>query len=93
MRQRRHPEQGYRAAQGVLALQRSGYGASRLELACQRALHFNAVSYPSIRSILEKRLDEQPLPPPAPQQMLLPILHEHIRGPQCYADPQQAIVN
>lgn len=45
-----------RAAQGVLALKKI-YGTKRLEQACQRALHFSAVTQPAIKKILSTGLD------------------------------------
>lgn len=41
-------------------------GAERLEAACARARHFDDVSYATIRGILERELDRQPLPAPLP---------------------------
>lgn len=53
------------------------YPAERIEKACQRALDLGGCSYQSIKSILEKGLDqEQPESIPATQ----PIVHENIRG-------------
>jgi hypothetical protein len=82
MRQRPHPEQGYRACLGIMRLQKR-YPAARLERACVRALHFRACSYKSVVAILRHRLDEEPLPtvvePPRP----LPR-HGNIRGPGYY---------
>jgi transposase len=46
MRDRPHPEQGYRSAMGVLSLARR-YERDRVEGACERALAINAVSYSS----------------------------------------------
>jgi transposase len=80
MRDRPHPEQGYRSAMGVLALARR-YEATRLEGACDRALAINAVSYSSVDSILRTGLDRaRPTPPPpspAPP-------HANIRGGSYY---------
>ncbi len=50
-----------RAAQGIIRLSRR-YGAKRLEAACQRALAFGTPQYRSVKTILEKGLDQ--LPPP-----------------------------
>jgi len=44
MRERPHPEQGYRSAMGIIALARR-YERDRLEAACERALAINATSY------------------------------------------------
>jgi transposase len=56
-----------RAAQGVIGLGKR-YGPCRLEAACQRALAFDNPRYRTVKTILEKGLDQQPLdePPPAP---------------------------
>jgi transposase len=57
MRERPHPEQGYRSAMGVIALARR-YERERLEAACERALSINAVSYSSVSAILKSGLDK-----------------------------------
>jgi hypothetical protein len=49
-----------RAAQGTLSLGRR-YGTRRLESACQRALFFGDIRYQTLKSILAKGLDQQPL--------------------------------
>jgi transposase len=76
MRQRRHPEQAYRACLGVLKLARR-YGKDRLDAACERALHINAHSYSSLQSILKNGLDRQRREP-APDGPA--ITHPNIRG-------------
>ena len=50
-----------RAAQGVVRLGTS-YGAGRLEAACARALAFDSVLYRTVKTILEKGADQEPLP-------------------------------
>jgi transposase len=78
---RPHPEQGFRSCMGILGLEKR-FGAARLEAAALRALEIGARNYPSLKSILEKGLDGQPLrradsdPPP--------IDHGNIRGPGYY---------
>ncbi len=59
MRDRPHPEQGYRAAMGVIGLARR-YDRNRLEAACVRALAINAISYSSVTAILQSGLDRAP---------------------------------
>ena len=59
MRERRHPEQGYRSCMGVLRLAKT-FGRDRLEIACARAIDINARSYSSLHSILKNGLDRQP---------------------------------
>jgi transposase len=80
LRDRPHPEQGFRSCLGILRLGRS-HGAERLEAACDRALQIPARTLTSVRSILLNRLDgRRPVQPPeAP-----PITHANIRGPQFF---------
>lgn len=47
MSDRRHPEQGYRSAMGILSLGR-GYGPARLDAACDRALAIEAIDRKSV---------------------------------------------
>lgn len=76
IRDKPHPEQGYRAALGILSLARR-YEHDRLDAACERALVINALTYTSVRSILQAGLDRghpveevgKPLP-----------VHSNIRG-------------
>ena len=79
---RRHPEQAYRTCLGVLRLGKS-YGNDRLEAACHRAVHVNALSYRSIQSILKTGMDKHPLRSDSPQTTPLP-LHANVRGPTYY---------
>ena len=58
MRDRRHPEQGFRACLGIMRLARP-HGDERLEAACGRALEINARSYASVKSILQNNLERR----------------------------------
>ena len=58
---RKHPELSYRSCLGLLNLAKR-YRLRRLEAACQRALAIGALRQSSVRSILERGLDSQPLP-------------------------------
>ena len=80
LRDRPHPEQGFRSCLGILRLARS-HGAERLDAACDRALAINARTMTSVKSILLNRLDGRRLvqPPEAP-----PITHANIRGPKFF---------
>ena len=78
---RTHPQQGFRAALGILRLAKL-YGNERLDAACKRATAMNAVSYRSVESILKHRLDAIPLPAETPAQ--LPIFHDNVRGPDYF---------
>jgi transposase len=80
MNARQHPEQGYRSCLGILRLAKS-YSPNRLEAACHRAMAIKGCSYKSIRSILEKGLDQQPLPNSTTQP---PVNHANIRGGDYY---------
>jgi transposase len=82
LRSRAHPQQGFRSCLGIMRLGKS-YTDERLEAACRRALHLNATSYKSVKSILDKDLDRLPLPETeaAPQE---PIVHPNIRGAGYY---------
>lgn len=78
---RRHPQQGFRAALGILRLAKH-YGEARLEAACARALAIGAANYRSVESILKHRLDQNALPEAA--SATLPLFHDNIRGPDYY---------
>jgi hypothetical protein len=51
-----------RAAQGVVALAKR-FGPTRLEAACHRALSFDSPLYRTVKTILEKGLDQKPQSP------------------------------
>jgi transposase len=77
LRERTHPEQGFRACVGILRLTKT-YGRERLEAACGRALEIGARSYSSVNSILKNNLDRQRPAMPADGPA---IAHDNIRGP------------
>jgi transposase len=77
LRERTHPEQGFRACVGILRLAKS-YGRDRLEAACNRALEIGARSYSSVNSILKNNLDRKRPETPADGPA---ITHDNIRGP------------
>ena len=79
-----HPEQGYRACLGLLALARR-YGEPRLEAASHLALSLNRPTRASVESILKTGRDQRPTPvgavrADAPE---LPA-HDNVRGPAYY---------
>lgn len=80
---KRHPEQGFKAARGVLRLAKT-HGAARVENAAARARHFTRVSYRDIKSILIQNLDRQ-----ANQAEAItvpePTTHDNLRGADYYA--------
>lgn len=57
LNKRRHPEQGYRAAIGILRLEKH-VGRERLEKAAKRAVQYRNFSYRSVKNILTQRLEE-----------------------------------
>ena len=75
---RRYPQQAYRTCLGILRLGKT-YGNDRLEAACHRALHVNALAYRSIESMLKTGMDKHPLALESTQATL--PLHENVRGP------------
>jgi transposase len=77
---RPHPEQGFRSCLGIIRLGQ-GVGTTRLEAACRRALQGNTPSYTSVKSILEHRLDQQPLQPELPPAS---PKHPNLRGGHYY---------
>jgi transposase len=76
LRERRHPEQGFRACIGILRLVKV-HGRDRLEAACTRALEIGARSYTSVNSILKNNLDRRR---PEPDTDGPAITHPNIRG-------------
>ncbi len=83
MRERRHPQQAYRACLGILRLGKH-YGDARLEAACRRALTLGTHRYRSIASILERRLDEAPTTLELDLDTAAPLEHDNIRGADYY---------
>lgn len=84
LKNRPHPEHGYRACLGLLNLSRR-YSRDRLEQACGRALAIDSASYQSISSILKQGLDQLTLPlaDDEPDLTELPV-HTNVRGPHYY---------
>ncbi|HZU28650.1 MAG TPA: IS21 family transposase [Bryobacteraceae bacterium] len=75
-----HPEMGYRACLGLIRLARK-HSPERMEAAAVRAITTGAIGYRHVKSILENRLDSQPLAPPPPR--ITPD-HENLRGPEYF---------
>jgi transposase len=83
MESRPHPEMGYRACLGIMRLAKT-YSHPRLEAASRRALQLQACSYTSLRSMLQRSLDQQTLIDEAPSRP--GPEHENLRGAGYY-DP------
>src|SRR5262249_35412260 len=77
LRERTHPQQGFRSCAGIVRLAKSD-GPDRLEPACSRALEIGARSYSSVNSILKTNLDRKRPAPPADGPT---IAHDNTRGP------------
>ena len=77
---RPHPEQGYRTCLGIVRLARC-YPTERLEAAAKKALACHALSYRSLKSILEKGLDRLAEAEPI---MIPAVHHQNLRGPAYY---------
>ena len=75
---RAHPEEAYNRCCGILKLGKK-LGADRLEAACERGLATGAISYRSIKSILNHGLDRRPLPKSQTSNQLR-VIHKNIRG-------------
>lgn len=80
LRERTHPEQGFRSCLGILRLARP-HGRERLEAACARALEIGARSYTSVNSILRNHLDRRQPDPAADGPA---ISHPNIRGAEYF---------
>jgi len=78
---RPHPEQGFRACRGILRL-KGAFGRERLEAAAARAIDIGGLSYGSVRSILDHKLDRQAANKRSADGV--PIIHPNIRGSRYY---------
>ena len=81
LERRPHPEQGFRACLGIVRELRP-FGPDRLEAAATRAIEVGTLSYGSVRSILDNKLDRQAAHTRPVNGA--PILHPNIRGPRYY---------
>jgi len=80
LREKRHPEQGFRSCLGIVRLA-GRLDRARVEAACERALAIGTRSFSSVKSILDTKLDrkrpEKAADGPA-------VVHSNIRGPTFY---------
>jgi len=83
---RPHPEQGYRAALGLIRLAKA-YGETRVNAACRRAVALNVCSRRSVESILKtgKDREEWGITPPGP----LTVRHDNVRGAHYYGGDEE----
>jgi transposase len=82
LRSKPHPEQGYRACLGLLALARQ-YSEQRLEAASGMALRLASPTRKSVKSILESGRDLWTPSATEPLALELPV-HKNVRGPGYY---------
>jgi transposase len=82
LRERHHPEWGYRSCLGLFRLAKK-YEHTRVEAACARALFAGAKSYRPVKTILQHGLDGRPLPAPE-SAATAGITHENVRGRDYY---------
>lgn len=75
-----HPEHGFRMCMGVLSLSKR-FEPERVEAACAKALTLGALSYQSVKSILQRGLEGTGRQPDLPA---LPA-HANVRGGEYYA--------
>jgi transposase len=80
LREKRHPEQGYRSCRGIVKLV-GRFPRERVEAACERALVIGTRSFSSVKSILDTKLDRK-RPEKAAEGPA--IVHDNIRGPTFY---------
>jgi transposase len=81
LEKRQHPEQAYRSCQGILSFI-SKVGNERLDKACHRALLYRDYSYMTIKTILERKMDQIPLDNEEGGKIM--PLHGNIRGKTYY---------
>ena len=81
LEKRQHPEQAYRSCQGILSFT-SKVGNERLDKACHRALLYHDYSYMTIKTILERKMDQIPVDSEDGGKIM--PLHSNIRGKTYY---------
>ncbi len=82
MQNRKHPEQGFRAAMGLLSLSKK-YPKERVEKAADRALFFGNLTCKAMKAILDQGLEAQGIAKKQDQHKKA-LLHENIRGQEYY---------
>jgi transposase len=81
LEKRQHPEQAYRSCQGILSFA-AKVGNERLEKACRRALLYGDYSYMTIKTIIERKMDQVPIDTEEGGKIM--PLHGNIRGKKYY---------
>jgi len=76
-------QHSYNGCRGLLReAVKKDIGYARMEAACKRGPLASAFSYKTICNILEKKLDQQPLPGTDNDDQLPP--HDNLRGPEAF---------
>jgi hypothetical protein len=81
LEKRQYPEQAYRSCQGILSFA-SKVGNEHLDKACHRALLYRDYSYMTIKTILERKMDQIPVDSEEGGKIM--PLHGNIRGKTYY---------
>jgi len=78
------PQERYRGCLGIMRLARQ-CGEERMEAAARRALHYRSVSYASIKAILTRGADREPLEGGEPRGGAA-VKHDNVRGGAYYGE-------
>jgi len=81
MEHRTHPEHGFRSCLGIIRLSKT-YSPERVENASKRALEIEAYNYKSVKSLLERNLENMP----QAEHKNVILLHSNIRGNKYYSE-------
>ena len=82
MEHRTHPEHGFRSCLGIIRLSKT-YSPERVENACKRALEIGAYNYRSVKSLLQRGLENVIIT--GENKKVVP-LHINIRGNEYYRE-------
>jgi transposase len=82
MEHRTHPEHGFRSCLGIIRLSKT-YSPERVENACKRALEIGAYNYRSVKSLLQRGLENAII---AGENKKIVPLHINIRGNEYYRE-------
>jgi transposase len=81
MEHKDHPEHGFRSCLGIIRLSKT-YTPERVENACKRALELQAYNYKSVKSLLERNLENLT----STESKTIVPLHANIRGKSYYRE-------
>lgn len=81
MEHKTHPEHAFRVCLGIIRLARV-YSPERVEMACKKAIDIGAYNYRSIKSLLDRGLENMSV---REEERVFPI-HSNIRGNGYYRE-------